>query len=271
MGAVPYVTVNSQKIHYTDAGQGPVVIATHATLMDTVSLEPLTDRVIAAGFRVIAFDLRGHGQTVYDQQPYSFEDVAADVIGLADELGIDRFALLAEGQGAVVSLRTALLAPERVVALALIGPTADAASESENAALSATMDIWCTVGPDPFLYRIVADSASASPAEGEKLLARWQASAWRDYRPAADALANRSRFVDQLPAITCPALIVHGSGDFYVPQELGMQVAENLGGPAEFVSVPTENQAITVAFDPRVADIIVARLPALFAASDRAE
>ncbi|EIV14600.1 hypothetical protein MM2B1231_1023 [Mycobacteroides abscessus subsp. bolletii 2B-1231] len=42
---MPFVDVNGQRIHYTDSGEGPVIVATHATLMDTVSLEPLTSRL----------------------------------------------------------------------------------------------------------------------------------------------------------------------------------------------------------------------------------
>lgn len=257
--AMPHIDVNGQSIHCTDSGgDGPVVLATHATLMDTVSLEPLTDRL--EGYRVVAFDLRGHGKTVYDQQPYDYLDVADDVLALADHLGIESFIFLGEGQGAVVALRTALKAPDRVERLILIGPTADAPSDSENAALNASMDVWCTLGPDPEVYYLVAQYATGTPEAAADLLDRWQSSAWRDYRPAADALAARTRFVDELHTITCPALIVHGNGDFYVPIEFGKEVAESLGGPTEFIELATERQAITVAFDPRVGDAVLSWL-----------
>lgn len=254
---MPNVEVNGQSIYYTDRGEGPVFLASHATLMDTVSLERLTDRIPG---RVVAFDLRGHGKTVYDQKPYDYADVARDALALMDHLGVDGFTFLAEGQGAVVALRTALAAPGRVERLMLIGPTADAASVSENAALDASMDVWCTLGPDPEVYHLVAQYATGTPEDAEDRLRRWSESAWRDYRPAADALANRTRFVDELPNITCPTLIVHGTGDFYVPIELGREVANNLGGPVKFVELPTERQAITVAFDPRVGDAVLSWL-----------
>lgn len=53
-----HLEVNGQSIFYTDQGDpaGPVVLATHATLMDSVSLEKLTEPIAAAGFRVITFD-----------------------------------------------------------------------------------------------------------------------------------------------------------------------------------------------------------------------
>ncbi len=253
---VPIATINGQQINYIDGGAGPVIIATHATLMDLVSLEPVTARLVAAGYRVVAFDLRGHGKTVYDQQPYDYLDVAGDVIGLADHLDVDRFTFFGEGQGAVVALRTALRAPDRVRALALLGPTADAASDGENAALDTAMDMWCADGPT-LLWRNIAEHATATPEDAAALVARWESSAWRDYRPAANALATRTRFVDQLTTITCPALIMHGTADYYVPIQLGQEVAENLGGPTKFVPIKTDRQAITIAFDRRVADQLI--------------
>lgn len=163
------VEVNGQSIFYTDQGdpEQPAVLATHATLMDTVSLEKLTEAIAAAGFRVITFDLRGHGQTVYDKTPYMIENMAADALALADHLGVERFTLLGEGQGAVLALRTALAAPERVERLVLIGATAGAPDDAENDALHAAMDVWCTLGPNPEVYGLVATFATATPEDAQ--------------------------------------------------------------------------------------------------------
>lgn len=236
--------------------------------MDLASLEPLTSKLIEAGYRVVAFDLRGHGQTVYDQQPCTYEDAARDVLGLADHLGIGRFVFVGEGQGAVVALRTALLAPDRVRVLALIGPTADAALDGENDALVAAMDIWCTQGPTPEIFEPAAQRATASAQAATELMARWRASAWRDYRAAANALATRPRFVEQLPKITCPTLVVHSTRGIFVPMFLGKEVADNVSGPSRSVPIETGQHAITFAFDPRVAAEILTGLPGI---EDRTE
>ncbi|AXN51296.1 Non-heme chloroperoxidase [Mycobacterium marinum] len=260
---MPIATINGQKIHYTDAGAGPPVIATHATLMDLISLEPVTTKLVDAGYRVIAFDLRGHGETVYDRQPYTYVDVAGDVIGLADYLGVDRFIFVAEGQGAVVALRTALLAPQRVRALALIGPTAEAALDGENAALTAAMEIWCTQGPLPDIYRPTAAMATPTPDAADALMERWRCSAWREYRAAADALATRPTFIAELSTVACPALVVHSTQDVFVPMFLGKEVADSLGGPTAFVPVDTGHHAITCAFHPQIGAEILAWLPSV--------
>ncbi len=251
---MPSIELDGQRIFYTDTGEQdlPVVLGTHATLMDTVSLEPLTASIAAAGYRVVAFDLRGHGQTVYDKTPYMIEDMAADALGLMDHLGVQSFTFLGEGQGAVLALRTALAAPDRVERLVLIGPTAAAPDAAENGALHAAMEIWCTQGPDPAVYRLVAEFATGTPEDAEALFGRWQRSAWADYRESSNALANRTDFVDLLSKIECPALVLHGTTDFFVPRELGEAVARNLGGPTVFEPIEGERQSISIAFDPRV-------------------
>lgn len=251
---MPSVELDGQRIFYTDTGGQdlPVVLGTHATLMDTVSLEPLTASIAAAGYRVVAFDLRGHGQTVYDKTPYMIEDMAADALGLMDHLGVQSFTFLGEGQGAVLALRTALAAPDRVERLVLIGPTAAAPDAAENDALHAAMEIWCTQGPDPAAYRLVAEFATGTPEDAEALFGRWQRSAWADYRESSNALANRTDFVDLLGKIECPAFVLHGTTDFFVPRELGEAVARNLGGPTVFEPIEGERQSISIAFDPRV-------------------
>lgn len=256
------VEVNGQRIFYTDQGDPgqPVVLATHATLMDTVSLEKLTEPIAATGFRVITFDLRGHGRTVYDKTPYMIEDMATDALALMDHLGVQQFTFLGEGQGAVLALRTALAAPERVKRLVLIGATAAAPDAAENDALHAAMDVWCTLGPNPEVYGLVATFATGTPEDAQALLARWQQSAWKDYRVAADALANRTDFVDELHKISCPALVLHGSEDFFVPIELGQTVAQALSGDTEFEVISGERQTISIAFDPRVSERVTAWL-----------
>ena len=63
--------VNKLRVQYCCrfwGDDGPAIVVTHATLMDLVSLEPLTDKLTAAGFRAVALDLRGYGEIIYDQK-----------------------------------------------------------------------------------------------------------------------------------------------------------------------------------------------------------
>ena len=116
-------------------------------------LEPLAD----AGYRTVAVDLPGFGEarvTPGEQAPW------ADVLRAMDELSIERAALVGNSFGGAVALRAALVAPDRVSALALISASSpplepsselEAAWEAEEAALQrgdieaaveAVVDFW---------------------------------------------------------------------------------------------------------------------------------
>lgn len=142
---------------HDEAGSGPALVLLHAGVADRTMwsehLEPLAD----AGYRAVAVDLPGFGGapvTPGEQAPW------ADVLRGMDELSIDRAALVGNSFGGAVALRAALVAPDRVSALALISasspalePSAEleAAWEAEEAALQrgdieaaveAAVDFW---------------------------------------------------------------------------------------------------------------------------------
>ncbi|MGA0606383.1 alpha/beta fold hydrolase [Phenylobacterium sp. VNQ135] len=75
------------------------------------------------GARVIGLDQRGHGESAKprDPQAYARETIAADVLALADALGVQRFDLIGYSMGARTALQVALAAPERVSKLVLGG------------------------------------------------------------------------------------------------------------------------------------------------------
>ncbi len=82
-----------------------------------------------AGFRAIAIDLPGFGQAQPGERPAA---PWSDVLVSMDELGVDRAALVGNSFGGAVALRVAVLAPERVGALALISSPAPGVEPSSR-------------------------------------------------------------------------------------------------------------------------------------------
>jgi 3-oxoadipate enol-lactonase len=114
---------------HDEAGGGPALVLLHAGVADRRMwcghLEPLA----AAGYRVVAIDLPGFGDAQVvpgEQAPW------LDVLGALDDLGIDRAALVGNSFGGAVALRVALVAAERVSALALISAPAPDLEPSEE-------------------------------------------------------------------------------------------------------------------------------------------
>jgi pimeloyl-ACP methyl ester carboxylesterase len=106
---------------HDDVGSGPPIVLLHAGIADrrmwADHLEPLAQ----AGHRVVAVDLPGFGEAPVapgEQAPW------LDVIETMDALSIDRAALVGNSFGGAVALRVAVVAPERVSALAMISAPA---------------------------------------------------------------------------------------------------------------------------------------------------
>lgn len=258
---MPTTTANNQQIHYTDSGgDGPAVIATHATLMDIVTLEPLTEKVAAAGYRVVAFDQRHHGKTVSDGSSFSYDDMSGDLLGLADHLGIERFALLVEGSGGMIGMRAAFSAPERVWAAVLIGVSHMAPVSGEADTIKAVIDAWCQEGPRSEIYKQVAKYATATDEDAENLLERWHSTAWSEYGPFGVATASRDGFGDRLATATFPTLCLNASEDVHCSPAIGKDLSERLGGESKFVTIDHPRHCLTFAFRPEVADESVAWL-----------
>lgn len=74
-----------------------------------------------AGHRVVAYDARGHGESD-PAPPYDYPALAADLLGVLDERGIERAVLAGASMGAHTAVRVALDAPDRVAGLVFITP-----------------------------------------------------------------------------------------------------------------------------------------------------
>jgi pimeloyl-ACP methyl ester carboxylesterase len=109
-------------LHVRDEGDGPPVLLVHGW-PDTGDLwRDKTAALVAAGYRVIAPDLRGFGDSdrPSDVAAYTAERLVGDVAGLLDRLGIRRAHLVGHDWGAAVGWMTAALLPDRVATLTAI-------------------------------------------------------------------------------------------------------------------------------------------------------
>jgi len=108
--------VNGIRIHTTMTGQGPSVLLLHGFPDTHIVWRKQIPALAAAGFRVLAPDLRGYGRSdapggVLD---YTLDKLRGDVLGLLDALHIDKVFLVGHDWGGVIGWQIAALAPERV-------------------------------------------------------------------------------------------------------------------------------------------------------------
>jgi len=117
---MPTLERNGISIHYEDRGQGPAVLLSHG-YSATSQMWAAQVAELEPDFRVITWDLRGHGQSDSPESSddYSRSTAVGDMRGILDACGIDRAVIGGLSLGGYLSLAFHLAHPEKVRALML--------------------------------------------------------------------------------------------------------------------------------------------------------
>ncbi len=109
-----YVDHDGARIWYASYGAGPPAILLHGGLGHSGNWGYQVPDLVAAGYRVVVIDSRGHGRSTRDGRPFSYDLMATDVLAVMDRAGVERAALVGWSDGAIIALILADKAPERV-------------------------------------------------------------------------------------------------------------------------------------------------------------
>lgn len=114
-----HAVINGIKMHYVEQGEGLPVVLCHGFPHLWFSWHRQVTALAAAGYRVIAPDMRGMGQTEapVDPEQYDIDHITADLTGLLDHLGIARAVFAGLDFGAFAIYDLALRHPDRVIAV----------------------------------------------------------------------------------------------------------------------------------------------------------
>ena len=105
--------VNGIEIYYAEYGAGQPVILLHGGLANSDYWGNLIP-ALAPRYRVIVMDSRGHGRSTRDAQPYGYDLMASDVVGLMDYLKIQKADVVGWSDGAIIGLDLAMNHPDRI-------------------------------------------------------------------------------------------------------------------------------------------------------------
>jgi pimeloyl-ACP methyl ester carboxylesterase len=137
---MPFFTINSKRLHYTDSkpdGDAPITASsTGKTLVFIHGLGstqnyffPIIPTLTAAGYRCVTFDNYGAGRSKLDfqQQEHSLETIGQDVLALMDALEVPKAVLVGYSMGGMVPTRVAAMdgkaeGEKRVEGAVCIGP-----------------------------------------------------------------------------------------------------------------------------------------------------
>lgn len=103
---------------YDVDGEGPAVVLIHEGIADRRMWEPQIGPFTRAGYRVVRYDLRGYGDSKLPSGPFSN---VGDLEDMLEHLGVERASLVGVSYGGRIALEFAILHPEAVEALVLVG------------------------------------------------------------------------------------------------------------------------------------------------------
>jgi pimeloyl-ACP methyl ester carboxylesterase len=172
---VPSVDVNGARLWYDEAGSGPAVLLLHGGLGDSGLWEPVVP-FLAERFRTIRSDLRFYGRSTGPNVPWSWQD---DAIGVLDELGVERAAIVGLSMGGKLALDIALAHPERLWAVAGVAPGLgghdggayteehearyEAAEDKTGEMMEIVFEVWAPLGADDRIRQLWRATPDANP------------------------------------------------------------------------------------------------------------
>ena len=213
-------------IHCISAGSGPTVILAHGFLLDVSSYQPIFDRLVQRGYRVVAFDQRGHGGSRDGSAGTSPAAAVSDYHVVLEHFGTEGATIVGHSMGGFLGLLFCLQYPEqmrRLRRLVLLGANAGGVA---HGSLSNKIQMpLLEAGILPKLWRVPGLGQSLmKPLFGQKQEPQWLERTRKmlisqDVRrtlPLMRAM-NHENYYDKLSAITVEARIVCGRLDRTCP------------------------------------------------------
>lgn len=204
---MPKLVRDGVAIHYEIEGEGPILILTHGYSatgeMWRGQVDAFKDR-----YRVITWDMRGHGRSDYPADPAAYSEAltVADMAALLEAAGVQRAIVGGLSLGGYMSLAFHLAHPERVRGLLIIdtgpGYKNDEAREGWNRNAVRTAERYESEG----LARLAAGSPEMRQSHHRD--ATGLALAARGMLTQRDA-----RVISSLPQVSVPSLVVVGAND----------------------------------------------------------
>jgi pimeloyl-ACP methyl ester carboxylesterase len=204
---MPTIDRDGTKIHYEVHGSGPPLILTHG-YSSTSAMWQGQIEALAKRHRLILWDMRGHGQSDYPDDPSAYSEAltVGDIAALLDQVGTAKAIVGGLSLGGYMSLAFYRAHPERVSALLIIdtGPgfKKDDARGAWNKRAHETADRFEQHGLD-VLKSASRERSSVSHRDASGLA-----------RAARGMLTQRdARVIEVLPEIKVPSLVVVGADD----------------------------------------------------------
>jgi 3-oxoadipate enol-lactonase len=218
------VQTNGQVLYYEVHGEGPALVLVMGIGYDSSLWTLAQVPALSTQFRVVLVDNRDAGRSSKASHPYSIADMADDLAGLLDALGIQRTHLLGLSMGGMIALEFALRHEDRLDRLVLAGTGAAPARSAVD-----PIQIWSWVK---------ANDATGTVFGGQQLMSLFSTAFLRNHEAVKDTTALLASnpypmspgaygrqanaylqfdALGRLGAITAPTLVIAGEQDLLTP------------------------------------------------------
>ena len=209
------VAVNGANLHYALYGSGnaDAVLLLHGGLGAAEDFGGQIE-ALAATYKVIAIDSRGHGRSTDDDQPYGYHLMASDVMGVMDSLGVDKAAVVGWSDGGNIGLDLAINNPGRLTKVFALGANYQTSGIRPSAFHDALVGAY--VGHTAAQYARISPTPDAWEAFSGKVFAMW---------------GGQPAYTDeQLAGIAVPFMIAAGVYEEAIDEAHSKRMAELIPG-----------------------------------------
>lgn len=214
--------INGIRLAYDRRGRGTPMLLLHGYPLD----HHLWDEVVPLledQFDLILPDLRGFGGSSTVDSFYTMEDMASDIAGLLDHLGIQKAAIVGHSMGGYVALAFARQYPERVTGLGLVSSQVLADPPARREDRFKTAAEVADKGPAS-VVEAMTPKFTSDPRLQEFARATMERQQPAAYIGALKAMGERVDSTPLLESIDYPVVIVHGDADSLIPIDRAREV-----------------------------------------------
>ncbi|MDD4972127.1 MAG: alpha/beta fold hydrolase [Paludibacter sp.] len=226
--------VNSMQVNYTDVGpeEAPVIIFIHGFPLN-LSMWNMQVEALNEKFRIISYDIRGHGESDAGNDAFSIELFVADLVSFMDSLKISKASLCGLSMGGYIALNAVEHYPERFESMVLCDTTCKAdLPEGKEKRMKAVENI-ITNGVQNYASESVKNlfapgsftSNKSVVSEVEKMIAN---TSELSLCSTLLALSARHETCSKLSEIKVPVLILVGAEDSITPPSAAMFLHESI-------------------------------------------
>ncbi|MCL4559504.1 MAG: alpha/beta hydrolase [Chloroflexi bacterium] len=235
-----FLQIPEGKIAYSDQGTGPLVVCVPGMGDLRGEYRFLTLQLLSEGFRVVAMDTRGHGETSVGWKDYSVAGVGSDTLALIRSLGAGPAVVVGTSMAAGAAVWAAAEAPDLVRALVLIDPAVHGDPDWLTRGLLAGFFArpWGTAAWMWYYAKLFPGRKPADWVEYTAALKSNLAQPGRLESLRSMMVASKAASASRLEKVTVPTLILMGSKDpdFKDPESEAQWVAGQVKGAYHIIA-----------------------------------